>query len=418
MSYLLRRFFSNEITDEEMLKLDRLLKTDKVSKKEFETYVRLHHKLSGLSYTPKGNKRRAALFQSIMKKIRSGEGRVIELRGDIDGFREEGVAPDDGTGDTKLGQYRAVRRRRMKVLYGLAACLVVALGLRFFDYTAQMPPSVEKYSNLKGNVQPTYREKSVQLVVDGEEIAIEEEAPVISYSESGERIDINERKAVHQEVEGESDYNTVIVPYGKRSTVRLADGTRVWLNAGSTLMYPSRFSKNRREVYLEGQAIFDVSHDAKKPFYVLSPDQVVKVLGTVFDVRAYPKENFSRTVLKTGSVEVDYPKASKNVRIKPNTLVMLDKGSEEVTRMDVDAETYMTWRKGIFVFENENVKEISKVLSDYYGVEIELDGDFQNVTTYSGRLNMQPSVEDVLDLIKDPLYFSYEREGGKILLTN
>ncbi|RAV29642.1 FecR family protein [Sinomicrobium soli] len=414
-SYLIQQFFLDKISEKELSELDQLLKTDETSREEFAAYARLHHKLSGMAYSPKGNKKKEALFQSVLQKINSGES----LDPDKDNFRTA-KAPHRETEEVKTGRYRSARSiARRRFIYGLAASVVVLIGITFFYRTFQTPPSIEKYSKFK--LQSPSHEGDVRLIVDGEEIDINEANPVISYSESGERIDINEKQAVHQKTVDKDNYNTVVVPYGKRSSVLLADGTKVWLNSGSVLTYPSRFSKKRREVYLEGQAVFDVSHDAKKPFYVLSAGQVVKVLGTIFDVRSYPDEDFSRTVLKSGSVEITYPEVStehSTVRITPNTLAMFDKTSGDVARMDVDADSYMSWREGVFVFENEKVEEIAKTISRYYGVEIELDGEFENITTYSGKLDMKASLEDVLDIIKGSLYFDYRRESGKIILTN
>src|SRR5690606_41120637 len=115
---------------------------------------------------------------------------------------------------------------------------------------------------------------------------------------------------------------------------------------------------------------------------------------------------------------IEYPKGPKTVQIRPNTLSRLDRASQGVTQRSVDADTYMAWREGVFVFENENLEEIAKTISRYYGVEIELDGEFHNVSSYSGRLDMKNSVDDVLDILKGPLYFDYSRESERIIITN
>ena len=127
-------------------------------------------------------------------------------------------------------------------------------------------------------------------------------------------------------------YNTLIVPYGKRSQLQLADGSKVWLNSGSKLVYPVTFEGKRREVYIEGEAIFDVAHNAKQPFIVLSKDHEIEVLGTLFNVSNYLDDESISTTLKNGSVQIRYKtdsflKGRKVLKIVPGTRSVYKKNS-------------------------------------------------------------------------------------------
>jgi len=401
---LVELFFSDRISERELLELDLLLKQNKGFREEFIARVKLLRQLSDMAYLPKGMGERQRIFRSILERAQSGEGQE--------------AAPVLGPTEVDLrtfepGHFRG--RRRKFLALGLAASLLLLLGATLFFQLRQKDPSLEKYRDL--NVQAPDGNGEVRLIVQGKEIEIAQDNPSITYSEGGEKIDIDQNRTLVQETGEKEILNSLVVPYGKRSSLLLSDGTKVWLNSGSTLTYPSHFREGKREVLLNGQAIFEVAH-SKGDFYVLGPEQVIRVLGTVFDVRSYADEDYVQTVLKSGSVEIGYPKGSKKIRIRPGTLSRLDKKSREIIQREVDPDTYMAWREGVFVFENENLEEIAKTISRYYGVKIELDGEFHNVSSYSGRLDMKNSVDDVLDILKGPLYFDYSRESERIIITN
>lgn len=399
---LMELFFLKNISEKELFELDQLLKKDKGSREAFVSYAKIHRQLHKMAHIPKGDSERDEIFRSIMDRAGFGE-------------QEEEVLVLDHFGDTAR-RIKGSGRRLRRIVYGLAASFLVLLGTSLFLNRDRQGPSIEKYSKL--NLETPSNDGEVRLIVQGREIEIEQDNPSITYSGSGEKIKINKKRTVIQDEANTEHLNTLVVPYGKRSFLTLADGTKVWLNSGSSLTYPSRFQDDNREVYLNGQAIFEVAHLDEKPFYVLSSDQMVKVLGTVFDVRSYANEKFSQTVLKSGSVEIDYPGASEKIQISPNTLSTIDKTTKNISRMEVDPENYMAWKEGVFVFNNENLESIVKTISRYYGTKVELDGEYRNINSYSGRLDMKTSIDEILNSLKGPLYFDYHWESDKIIITN
>src|SRR3546814_509770 len=126
----------------------------------------------------------------------------------------------------------------------------------------------------------------------------------ISYSSTGEKIKIGNSQIVDDNTR--VAMNTLIVPYGKRTKLQLSDGSTVWLNSGSKLAYPASFNEDKRKVYLEGEAIFEVTHDKSHPFMVIAKDFEIEVLGTVFNVSNYSDDPSINTVLKNGSVKIQY----------------------------------------------------------------------------------------------------------------
>ena len=158
-------------------------------------------------------------------------------------------------------------------------------------------------------------------------------------------------------------------------------------------MFPASFSEEKREVYLEGEAIFEVTHNKKQPFIVKSKDQDIEVLGTVFNVSNYADDDSIFTVLKSGSVQINYNNdnlisSKSHLKIVPNTLATYNKKDKNVFTKTVDVETYFSWRDGVFIFKNDALKTIMKKLSRYYNVDIIINDYNLSNQTFSGYLDV------------------------------
>ena len=143
------------------------------------------------------------------------------------------------------------------------------------------------------------------ILSDGKSIPLNSKESEIKYDTSGEKV-IIDNDTIHQKIVAEKPVtNRVIIPYGKSSQLTLSDGSKVWLNAGSQLLYPSVFDKKQREVLLIGEAYFEVAHNKEVPFIVRTEHADIEVLGTCFDVLAYPDDQMFQTVLVKGSVSIE-----------------------------------------------------------------------------------------------------------------
>src|SRR5690606_11414510 len=149
-------------------------------------------------------------------------------------------------------------------------------------------------------------------------------------------------------------FNTLTVPYGKRTEVVFPDGSKVWLNAGSQLTFPEIFEEEKREVYLEGEGYFEVEGDRKRPFYVHTADMVVKVLGTTFNVSSYHDDPFASTVLLSGEIELQsVGETSFDTQIlKPGTAAVLRKDSKHLTISTETVENYISWTRKQLILKN------------------------------------------------------------------
>ncbi len=320
----------------------------------------------------------------------------------------------------------AYKTRRKRLIYSvsIAASVMVLLGVGFSqNYSSES--SITEFTESSGNVE-IESVNDVQLFLNGnKKVAIQDNNSSIAYQTDGRELNIADSLGKGQEIELDdpNEFNTLVVPYGKRSKITLSDGTKVWLNSGSKLTYPAVFKGKNREVFLNGEAIFDVSHNAEHPFKVLSKGHTIEVLGTVFNVSNYPDEDNIRTVLKSGSVAISYKsdsffKSEKKTKITPGTMAVYDKSKPQVKTKNVNVENYFSWREGVLIFKNNNLKYIMRKLGRYYNVninfrELELENE-----TFSGYLNLKDSMRSVLSTLQEAADFNYQtNKDGSIIIN-
>lgn len=205
----------------------------------------------------------------------------------------------------------------------------------------------------------------------------------------------------------------VEVPTGEKMTLMLADGTKIIANSRTIVRYPKRFEGACREVYVKGEAYFDVAHDAEHPFLVHSDNFKVKVLGTKFNVNNYDASD-SQIVLVQGAVEL---KTANNdrVRMKPNELVDLQEGSFAEKRA-VNADEYTCWMQGMINLDGESVASVAQRLSHYYGVTILFD-DAMSADKFYGKLVLSAHVNEALHAIETMTKTRMETHGDTIYLV-
>lgn len=214
----------------------------------------------------------------------------------------------------------------------------------------------------------------------------------------------------------------VIIPFGKKSELLLADGTKVFLNAGSRFAFPSAFTKKEREVYLEGEGYFEVAPDKQHPFIVKTTEVAVKVLGTRFLVTAYPADNKTQAVLLEGSVELR--KQASNLVGKGQSVVLSPNEKAEISKSDdvfvvstvTNAELYIAWIEGCFRYSKQSLKEVLVKLERYYNVKFVLDGQSSSGESISGKLDLKDSLEAVLVALNDVSKIEYTIDGNTVYI--
>lgn len=207
--------------------------------------------------------------------------------------------------------------------------------------------------------------------------------------------------------------NTLIIPRGGEYSLRLDDGTRVWLNARTTLKFPAAFGRGERRVELTGEAYFEVSKDKSRPFIVATDRGDVRVYGTQFNVRAYPEEPQASTTLVSGSVGVDV--SGHTYMLTPGEQALVS--TADVTVRRVNTAEYCAWHTGRFVFENRTLEDILGQLSDWYDVDFEYTDQEVRHLHFTGNLARYESFEKILDYIRKTTDVRFETDGKKVTVS-
>ena len=299
-----------------------------------------------------------------------------------------------------------------------AAAVLLLIGVSVFFQLQNRSGIAQFASTLPAKPQSDF----TQLMLPGEKIIqIEAQESNIEYSATGERINIDTLKTIEQKVKtGDMAYNTVIVPYGKRTRITLSDNSTIWLNSGSKLVYPVCFDEEKREVFLEGEAIFEVSPDQAHPFHVISHNLEIKVLGTVFDLSAYADDSIVNTVLEHGSVELIYKGTSmfgqNKEKMTPGMLAMYNTDSKSLVQKSVNTRDYTSWKDGYLNLDQKSLGSIVKKLSRYYNVSIEIESQDLADETFTGHLDLRNTAIQVLELIAETMDIEIVQAGHQITI--
>lgn len=209
------------------------------------------------------------------------------------------------------------------------------------------------------------------------------------------------------------------VPYGDKQEVTLSDGSIVWVNAGSVLIYPSEFTAATRTVFLSGEACFKVAKNPEQPFIVSTKHLDVLALGTVFSVDAYPGATRTIATLEEGSIQVDTKPAKTLASIlKPNEQFVYSHLTHQATINVVDAGQVSAWKDGYLIFKNASFEELTAALERKYNVTINYNAEKYKGRTYYVKFNPDESIEDALLILKHLIEDFRYRITGKTISIN
>lgn len=205
-------------------------------------------------------------------------------------------------------------------------------------------------------------------------------------------------------------YNTMTTPRARQYYLELSDGTKVWLNASSSITFPTSFAANERKVAITGEVYFEVAKDKTKPFKVMVNDMTVNVLGTHFNVNAYEDEATVNTTLLEGSVMIT--EKSKKILLKPGQQAEKQKSGAIAVNDDVNLDEVMGWKNGLFYFENANLQTVLRQLSRWYDVDVVYEKGVPS-RAFEGEIQRDLKLSQVLRILeKNKVHFKIE---GKIL---
>ena len=211
-------------------------------------------------------------------------------------------------------------------------------------------------------------------------------------------------------------FNTLTVPAGAEYSLALADGTKVWLNAKSRIVYPVSFVGKQRKVILEGEACFDVARDSLHPFVVSTTRVDVEVLGTFFNINAYSDEEEVVTTLIKGCVKVSHNDTLSCI-LKPSQQSVYSSDRKDFRVREVNARYYIQWINGCFVFRNEKLETIMRTLSRLYGIECIFRNSSLKEERFYGTLDKYMDVRILLDQIEQTGKVRFKYAGSQIIIT-
>ncbi len=253
------------------------------------------------------------------------------------------------------------------------------------------------------------------ILPEGESVDLGEKESRIDYSNEGTILLNGSRVLKSGANTAPSKINQVVIPYGNRSEITLNDSTVVYLNAGSRLVYPSTFEGENREVYLFGEAFFDVAKDTKHPFVVHTSDISIRVLGTKFNISAYPEDNVIQTVLEEGEVSIRRKDAGlfeRDIVLHPNELASYSRKDKNVRITEVDISYYTLWKDGVIKFSNSDLNRVLKHLERYYRVQFRFENPFNADIKISGKLSLKEKKEEVFEYISRVALIDIEYDKG------
>jgi len=287
----------------------------------------------------------------------------------------------------------------------VAASLVLATASGIFYYTKHQPgDKIARAISMKDVVAGS--DKAVLILSNGKRICLEEAKNGELAKQAGTEITKTRDGQLVYKPTGQKTqnyamvYNTIVIPKGGQHQLILPDGTKVWLNASSSLKYPVHFAKNERVVQLTGEGYFEVVKDRTKPFKVLSAGQLVEVYGTHFNVFAYADEQFCRTTLLEGSISVSQQgKKVGNPQhgiLIPGQQAIINGEQFQVKKVDVNSA--IDWKNGYFIFEEDNIHAIMNKLSRWYNIDIDYAGNLDDVN-FSGKVSRSKNLSEILKVL-------------------
>lgn len=205
-------------------------------------------------------------------------------------------------------------------------------------------------------------------------------------------------------------YHEIIVPRGESAELVLADQTRVWLNSGAKLKYPTRFGEEQRDVELTGEAYFDVQRNEQKPFFVNASDVRVNVLGTSFNVEAFRDGQTVNVTLVEGKVNLENQDGELLSELKPTERASYNIQNKEVHVKNVDTKLYTSWKEGIIYFKNERLGTIARQLEQWYNLEIVFEESSLKEQKYTGTILKNKPVDQILNILKYTTDIDYKME--------
>ena len=301
----------------------------------------------------------------------------------------------------------------IKKSFQYAALFILVLGLGYYIKSTQQNIVVEEKIVPKADDIVLETENGEQLILEKEEKSVKIDSKINLLQKSNKLVYDNDL-----EIET-LIFHSLKVPYGKRFDIVLSDNSKVYLNSGSILRYPVKFLNNQiREVFLEGEAFFDISEDEKNIFRVNSNGINVEVYGTKFNFKNYPEDYVSDVVLVNGSVGISNSENKSITKLSPGFKGSVDKENYKVEKVKINTKIYTSWIEGQVVFRGESFNQIIKKLERLYNVTIINNNEKISEELFNASIDTEnEKIEDVLNYFNKIYNIEYQIYNNKIIIN-
>lgn len=312
----------------------------------------------------------------------------------------------------------AKRKRRWNFQYAAAVIIICMLSVSvYFLFKPKQQHQISKTENIQieKNDVPPGKNKAVLTLADGSSIILDTAANGTLTTQGNSKIlNLNGMLSYNTLKNKSSEvlFNTISTPKGGQYQLMLADGSKVWLNAASSLRFPASFVGKERKVELLGEAYFEVAKNAAMPFKVKVNGMEVEVLGTHFNINSYDNESTIRTTLLEGSVKIN--KNNSSSLLKPGEQAQMNKAGEIKIIKDADVEEAIAWKEGKFQFDRADIHDIMRQLERWYDVDVEYQGTISS--HFGGTISRDVNLSQVLNMLHLTGEVRFQVEDRKVVV--
>lgn len=316
-------------------------------------------------------------------------------------------------GRIRAGRTEARHRSGLRVIssawFRYAAAVVLLLGLIGFFFVNRKTAEMQGTQVATGDVQPG-KSGAVLTLADGTQVVMDSLQNGVVAAQNGSRAVLRNGQLSYDPtgvVTGNIVYNSISTPKGRQFEATLPDGTKVWLNAASSIRYPTVFTGDERKVEVTGEVYLEVAKDASKPFRLNVPGKAhIDVLGTSFNVSAYENDRMLNATLLEGSIKVN------GVKVMPGQQALVDGQTPVVSKADVNKA--VAWKNGLFNFEGATLEEVMKQLERWYDIEVIYAGGIPNIA-FGGEMTKNISLQGLL-IVLEKSDVNFRLEGRKLIV--
>lgn len=328
--------------------------------------------------------------------------------------------------NTTIAETSFIKSKKLQfnTKYIAAAVLAIISGIGIYMFVSSNSLTLKSETTAQNKVAIATNNSNVYLTLaNGKRIILSDfNLATLASMPSVDLTKTKNGQLVYKINESNSDaatplFNKIEIPNCTKFQLYLPDGTKVWLNAGTTLKYPVSFKNlKERKVELAGEAYFEVAHNKAVPFKVYVDDNVVEVLGTKFNINSYSNEPSVNTTLLQGSVKITVNANTPSVIIKPGEQASIT--DRKINISDIDTEEIIAWKNGDFIFKNQDFKTVMRSIGRWYDLDIVYENESPILVKPGGWISRKNTVNEVLEMIEATGKVKFKMQGRRIIIKN